>query len=397
MSQRRIAAALCLLIRSGAALASQSDSIVLVPPFEVEAVEAGNLNSFRIGKLAAIDPDHPLRSQPDTQTLSLFGREDLIANIGDDYPATDCAPVSGTRDVVDEIAGRAAKTSVVIINESHERSEHRGFTASLLTRLRRQGYTALALEALAHPPDGTPTKYLPSVLRDAQLPYLEDDDGYYLGEAAFGRMGRTAKRLGYTLIPYEERPDGSGSSNLSQQEQIARREEAQASTLASWIKVHAGAKLIVHVGYHHATEVARADGSRWMATRLRAKTGIDPLTVSQTTCRGGGIARRLAVIPADELPGTFDLIVDHPTAQFVKGRPTWRIAAGDVPVDIPASLRPTKGWRIIEARLEGEPAAAVPMDRVAVRPNEDVALLLPPGHYTLRAIDPVRGANSSRP
>jgi hypothetical protein len=35
----------------------------------------------------------------------------------------------------------------------------------------------------------------------------------------------------------------------------------------------------------------------------------------------------------------------------------------------------------------GEPALSVPMDRIAIRPGEDIALLLPPGRYALRAID----------
>lgn len=114
---------------------------------------------------------------------------------------------------------------------------------------------------------------------------------------------------------------------------------------------------------------------------------IDPLTISQTTCHGGGSTTRLAALPADEPPGTFDLVVDHPTARFVRGRPAWRIAAGDTPVSIPAQLRPTTGWRVIEARPDGEPPASVPMDRVAIRPGEDVALMLPPGRYRLRVID----------
>jgi hypothetical protein len=42
---------------------------------------------------------------------------------------------------------------------------------------------------------------------------------------------------------------------------------------------------------------------------------------------------------------------------------------------------------VIEARPLGEPDLSVPMDRVAIRPGEDIALLLPPGRYALRAID----------
>ena len=48
------------------------------------------------------------------------------------------------------------------------------------------------------------------------------------------------------------------------------------------------------------------------------------------------------------------------------------------------------GWRVIEARPLGEPVASVPMDRVAIRPGEDIALMLPPGRYRLRVIDVAR-------
>lgn len=229
-------------------------------------------------------------------------------------------------------------------------------------------------------------------MRDTDFKYFEDEDGYYLGESAFGRLGRTAKRLGYTFVPYEAQTS-EATAKMSQAEQIAFREEEQASTLAAWINMNPGAKLIVHVGYSHAAEVPRPDGSRWMAARLRFKTGIDPLTISQTTCRGGGPVRRLSALPAKEPAGTFDLIVDHSAPQFVRGRPAWRAAMGDMSTAIPAALRPVRGWRVVEARPDGEPTTSVPMDRVAIRPNEDVALMLPPGRYRLRYFDLPRATN----
>lgn len=387
MSPPHTFAVLAILASLGAAPALREGDVILLEPYETVTVAAGSQNAFRFQSLADIDPIHPLAGEPDTQTLSLFGREDLIEAISEDYRATECAPLHGAGDVTVEIVRKARKTSVVIINESHERSEHRGFTAALLGRLRSEGYAALAMEALSNPPFNVPLRYQPSVVQEPGLAYLLDKDGYLLGEAAFGRLGRAAKRLSYVLVPYEPQEDGTRGA-MSRAKQIALREEGQASALAAWIKKHPGLKLIVHVGYSHAIDVPRADGTRWMAMRLRAKTGIDPLTISQTTCRGGAPSRRLAVLP-DEMPaGTFDLIVDHPTAHFVHGRPAWRMMAGDVPVTIPAALRPERGWRVIEARLEGDSPASVPMDRVAIRSGEDIALMLPPGRYRLRVLDP---------
>lgn len=322
--------------------ASQAAKVILLPPYEAATVKEGTLDAFRFQALARFDPSDPMAGEANLQTLSLFGREDLIAATSDDYRPTACLAARGDEQVIDTIVQRARETSVIIVNESHERSEHRGFTATLLGRLHAEGYTALAVEALSNPGPNTPKQYQPSFMRDPSLPYLEDEDGYYVGEAAFGRLGRTAKRLGYTFVPYEAQNDGS-SANLSRSDGIAVREEAQSTALAAWIGAHPGAKLIVHVGYNHAREVPDTDDNRWMASRLKAKTGFDPLTISQTTCRGGSAVDRIATLPADEPTGTFDLVVDHPTARFIHGRPAWRVATGDVPVAIPESVRPLKG------------------------------------------------------
>lgn len=360
----------------------------------VSATSLGGMLKFKFAALARIDPDRPIDAEADGQTLSLFGREDLIAGVSGDYRAKRCAPLAGSIDVFAAIERAARATSIVIINESHERSQHRGFIAEVARRLRPLGYDGLAIETLANSKPDTPEKSRPSFLRQPGLTYLEDDDGYYLSEAGFGRLGRTAKALGYGLLAYEIIDEGP-SPDLTQDQRIAVREEAQATNLAAYLAGKPGAKLLVHVGYSHAAEVPRTDGARFMAARLKEKTGIDPLTISQTTCRGGGDAARLAALPADQPAGTFDLVVDHPTARFERGRPVWRGRTGDRSIDIPRSLRPAAGWRVIEARPVGEPVTSVPMDRVAIRRGEDVVMMLPPGRYRLRAIDVVKPPRAS--
>lgn len=349
----------------------------------------------KLESLARIDPDHPVTPDGDMQTLSLFGREDLIAASSDDFKPTYCAPAASTSGVIAEIESRARRTSVVIINESHERSVARGFTAEVARRLRPLGYDTSALEALSNPPAAVPRRYLPSFLKHPELPYLSDDDGHYVSEMGYGRLGRQAKALGYRLLQYEDNSHNDLSANVSAARRIALREEAQASNLASFLKAHPTARLLVHVGYSHATEVPRPDGATWMAARLKEKTGIDPLTISQTTCRGGSDRIRLAALPSDQPAGTFDLVVDHPSERFTRGRPDWRRASGDRIVAIPRTLRPLNGWRVIEARPVGEPETSVPLDRVAIRPDEDIALMLPPGRYSVRAIDVPRAKASA--
>jgi len=370
----------------GAAARSGAGGVTLVPPFAVIAASDAPLGmKNKLDDLAHIDPAHPLSGEMGVQTLSLFGREDLIAATSDHYLPHRCAALPGAGDVFEAIVQRARATRIVIVNESHERSEHRGFTADLAARLRPLGYDTLAMETLMNSQAGVPEQYRPPFVTQPQLPYLSDEDGHYLSEAGFGRLGRRAKALGYRLLAYEL-SDYSGDEKLTQEQRIAKREEAQASSLAAFVRAHPTAKLLVHVGYSHAGEVPTASGEQWMAARLKAKTGIDPLTISQTTCRGSGEAMRLVALPADEPRGTFDLVVDHPTARFVRGRPAWRQRSGDRVVAIPAALRPRGGWRVIEARPVGEPATSVPIDRVAVRESDAVALMLPPGRYAERAI-----------
>jgi hypothetical protein len=344
--------------------------------------------SYKFVDLATIDPDHPLKEDIARQTLSLFGREDLIVGSSPDCAAKPCRYLANAADVFDEIESRARRTSVVIVNESHERSEYRGFTAALAKRLKPLGYDTLAMETLQNPLPGTDDRYRPTFLKQPALPYLEDEDGFYVSEAGFGRLGRAAKALGYRLVPYEHH--GENEQTLSWDQRIALREEGQANTLAAFLKAHPGTRLLIHVGYSHAGEVAQRDGKIWMAARLKQKTGIDPLTISQTTCRGSGDTLRLSELPESEPAGMFDLVVDHPAVQFERGRPVWRKQQGDQAVSIPVALRPAVGWRVVEARPVGEPDASVPMDRVAIRPGEDVALMLPPGRYSLRVIDPKR-------
>jgi len=368
----------------------------LVKQFEVASASGlSGIVGRKFANLARIDPDHPMADGVN-QALSMFGREDLIAANSNDYQSNHCAPLSPAPNVLDEIVSRARDTSIVIINESHERSEYRGFIAEVASRLRPLGYDALAIETLGNSLPDTPEQYLPPFRQQPDLPYFSDNDGYYLSEAGFGRLGRRVKALGYHLLAYEIILNGPSPPGVTREQEIAEREEAQANSLASFLREHPGTRLLVHVGYSHATEVPRPEGEKWMAARLKEKTGIDPLTISQTTCRGSGNAVRLSALPASEPAGTFDLVVDHPDGRFVRGRPEWRMRAGDIPVSIPRALRPKMGWRVIEARPVGEPVAAVPMDRVAIRPGEDIALMLPPGRYYLRGVD-VASTEQARP
>jgi hypothetical protein len=291
---------LASVIGVGVPAAAQQDRragrVELVGPFDRAAVpDTSSTLGYKFADLAKIDPEHPLADDAATQTLILFGREDLIAGSSSNYKSNRCAPLSTPTKAFTAIRDKARTTSIVIINESHERSEHRGFISEVARELRPLGYDTLAIETLSNSPPGTPERYQPTFLRQPGLPYLVDQDGFYLSEAGFGRLGRAAKRLGYHLIGYEPNEDGP-PRQLSREEQIAVREEGQARNLASFLTDHPASKLLIHVGYSHAAEVPQADGVIWMAARLKQKTGIDPLTIDQTKCRGGGDTLRLSAV-----------------------------------------------------------------------------------------------------
>ena len=322
------------------------------------------------------------------QTYSLLGREDLTARTSDEYRPAACelhrSGAAGEDAVLDAIVAGIGDARVVIVNESHVVTRHRGFSAALAKRLRPLGFTHFGAETFSNWADGTPP-----IVESMRLPYPRDVDGYYSTEAGFGRLLRTVKRLGYIPFAYEDHIQRDRTASVAQR--IAWREEFQAAAIADALAA-AGpeARMLVHVGYSHAQEtpVVFGDGREdyWMAARLKRDHGIDPLTISQFQCRDETGPVRLAGEGPDAPPGAFDFVVAHPVTRFAGGRPLWRERAGDVRVPVPAELRPVSGAHVVEARLSGEPDEAIPMDRVLVYPDEEIDLLLPPGRYRLRAV-----------
>ena len=321
------------------------------------------------------------------QRYALLGREDLTARTSDEYRSAACeahpSGATGEDGVLDAIVAGIGDARVVIVNESHLVSRHRGFSAALAERLRPLGFTHFGAETFDNRSDPRP------VIEGMAMPYPRDIDGYYSAEAGFGRLLRTVKGLGYIPFAYEDNMERDRTASVAQR--IAWREEFQAAAIAQMLET-AGpdARLLVHVGYSHAQEtpVRFRDGREdyWMAARLKRDHGIDPVTISQFQCRDEAGPVRLAGEGPDAPPGAFDFVVAHPVTRFAGGRPLWRERAGDVRVPVPAELRPVSGAHVVEARLSGEPDEAIPMDRVLVYPDEEIDLLLPPGRYRLRAV-----------
>ena len=321
------------------------------------------------------------------QGWAMLGREDRAAVEGaDEYAATVCpapkASVAGREKVLDAIAAHAAQTRVLIINESHYLTAHRDFSRRLAKRLRGAGYTVFATETFRNRNDGPDP-----VETHADLAYPHTDEGWYSREPVFGQLLRQAKASGYRLAAYEQVHDPDAEREDDPATSIASREQAQAENLAAILeKMPRHEKLFIHVGYSHADE--RDDGNEdrhvWMAARLKRLTGIDPLTIGQTICRGGSDTVRLLPMPKDG-SAPFDYALDHPVDGFAYGRAAWRFEDAEA-VRIPEPFASATEPLVIEAFHEGEPFEAVPVDRVYVEPGEDVRLALQPGRYTVRAV-----------
>ena len=310
------------------------------------------------------------------QTLPAVGREDRHAAVEDWFPgAAECEPMDQRNgDVMSTIVDLAADTRIVIINEAHDRPQHREFTRRLATRLAPLGFTHFAAEA-----------FDPETLENDQFPYARTNFGTYVKDPVFGGLVRTAKDLGLVLVAYDAKI-GDSDADLDLVERVNRREERQASRLAEVIAaMPESERILIHAGYSHAAEVPiesfGGNPMEWMAARLKRHTGIDPLTIDQTDCLSEDDRIQLTAPSPRHAPGQHDLMVAHPALTFADGRPEWRAEGAITKVRIPSELISQSTRTIVEARYVDEPMDAVPIDRVMLWPGESLPLLLPAGSY----------------
>lgn len=311
------------------------------------------------------------------------------------------------RDAIAEIVDRARRTRIVMLNEDHGSPRSRAFALEVAKALRPLGYDILAAETLMN--DADEAKSAAAMRRLAAEGYVRRETGFYSKDPTFAAFLRGALKLGYRPLAYEEMAEPSPTA--TRQQRFEHREESQADFLiARALKANPQAKLLVYVGFSHLAEAPLKDGdnkpARWMATRLKAKTGIDPLTIDQTAfledptfSRSAGfrlIADRIAASPAPtrsvalfdggkplvvgQYAGAVDLQVVHPPTQLIDGRPDWLGAMGLKPVSIPAGLLPTSGRRLVQAFGATDAEDAVPMDQLVVTADHPAPpLMLPPG------------------
>lgn len=292
----------------------------------------------------------------------------------------------------DWIAAQADDYRVVMVNEAHHAPQTRVLTIALLQRLREKGYTHLAVEALLN--DGTDP--MPGG-------YPVRKTGIYTREPVFAELLREARRLGYSLLPYE--PNDKGPQTQQQ------RETGQASAIADLLAKEPRAKVLVHAGYAHIGEAQEGlpDDARPMAMELAKMSGLQLLTIDQTSTRsyeaadidtvGQRLAKQFAVAEPSVLvardgenawsnkPGLYDVSVLLPPAIGGSLRPDWLSLDGKR-VAVAIDLAPCLGHLpcVAEARHAREGNDAIPADQFLMRDAADVAtpLFLSPGTYLMR-------------
>ena len=233
------------------------------------------------------------------QKLSMAGREDILRQDGVIRPSryTCDEPVGDASEPLNEqILDIIGDAQVVIINEDHKIARHRETIRAILPELRKAGFTAYAAETFS--------KDIDTMSPDR----VTELDGFYISEPTFGRLVNSAKDLGFTLVPYEQRAEQRAAEDADRMARIEAREIAQSENLAAYLAENPDTKILVHVGHSHVAEIPipnrRSEGStEWMASKFKKLTGIDPVTISQTACKTTTASPLLSDAKRDETGG----------------------------------------------------------------------------------------------
>jgi hypothetical protein len=285
------------------------------------------------------------------------------------------------------IARAAGSRQVVMINEAHHVPQHRAFTLQLLGALRKQGFAYFAAETLRQDP---------GLVRRG---YPTQETGWYIQEPLYGDLVRTALRLGYKVVPYEQEEVNPG-------EDPGIREREQARHLVKRIlKADPKAKILVHAGYGHVAK--SVSPMKMMAKYFQEMTGIDPLTIHQVVMTEHSapeleeplyrqaVDRGLVKEPVVFRNATgalwstsknYDMAVFHPRSHYENGRPDWlRMGGLRSPRPLPRTICGPSPSCLIKAYAAGEKTDAIPLDEIIAESGKPVpGLMLPRGKILIR-------------
>ncbi len=295
-------------------------------------------------------------------------------------------------DAATEIAKLATDRRIVMINEAHHDAHTRELTLALLPKLRAEGFTYFAAEALVNSDTDLMKRGYP----------IASSGSEYLHEPLYGQIIREAIRLGFKVVAYESEAD-----------LLADREAGQAQLLYREVfKNDPKARLFVHAGYAHIDKAVGNLGKtiKPMAMQLKQLTGFDPLSIDQTRWRDIGPMPKkdlynqlIAAFPVDKPsvllsrqngsvwasdPDRHDVDVILPPSGHQR-RPHWLTLGGTrqtrvISSDICQRQLPC----VVEARFAKEGDDAIPADRYVFTANDTMnSLYLWPGEYKISSRD----------
>lgn len=158
---------------------------------------------------------------------------------------------------IKKIIEESSTKQIVMFNETHLFPKQRYFVSLLLQQLYQKGFRYLALEAL-----------FDTTINSRHFPL--QSSGFYTREPQMSNLIRNAIRLGYTLIPYEDKNENST---------FDQREKNQAINLYNnTIKKDKNARVVVLCGGGHNIKDTTANRV-YMAGYFLKISGVNPLVI----------------------------------------------------------------------------------------------------------------------
>lgn len=298
---------------------------------------------------------------------------------------------------IDEIVKRARKTRIVILNENHLDPRGRAFGLEVARALKPLGYNILAVEAFKSYADDKEERRKMEQLSEDGVVRASGDfySGYYFDDPVFADFIRQSLAMGYHPVSYETA--GRGYTD-------EERENTQAENLMRrGLQSFPDGKILIYVGERHAAEKTITSEKKpylKIAAILKAKTGIDPLTIDQAGLSPIPMNRpdvNLYIIAASKasktsvvlfkqgkplitglLAGAVDLQVIHPQSKLINERPDWLLKMNRSSMPVPLNLIPKSGIRLVQVFVADSAADARPIDQVLVIPGKTPPVLMLP-------------------
>ncbi len=321
------------------------------------------------------------------------------------------SPVAGYKmlKALDAIESVAGGRQVIMINEEHRTPFHRALTLQLLSRLYAKGFRYFAAETLFD--------------TDAEINrrgFPTQKTGFYTADPIFADAVRTALKLGYKVVPYEDYLPECKSPDDKPQFCNDQRERGQARNLYERIlKNDAKAKILVHVGRGHNAKHASSKEFNFMGYYFKQITGIEPFTIDQlrfserpNSADEHPLYRYLTKQNMLQKPSVFqssngkfynlglgyDMVIFHPRLSYKNGRATFlemnglrkaeKINLKRLKLAARKQVFTGKEPVLIQAFFAEESADAVPVDQIIIYPNQEIpVLMLPAGNFRIKATD----------